>query len=48
MNTINTYAVQAVKVTAVAGGLSVFLLGSMIAFSWVLFQCLVYLTPYLS
>jgi hypothetical protein len=47
MNAAKLYTVQALKWTAMAGSVSVFLFGGLIAISWLLFQFLVYLTVHL-
>jgi hypothetical protein len=43
MNTVKSYSVQALKWTAMAGSFSVFLFGSLVGISWLLFQFVVYL-----
>jgi hypothetical protein len=47
MNATKHYTVQALKWTAMAGSFSIFLIGGLIAVSWLLFQFLVYLTVHL-
>jgi hypothetical protein len=48
MNTIGIYTVKTMKWTALAGGYGLFLIGGLIAISWLLLQFLVFLVQHLS